>query len=184
MAPTGGYAAAVSASTGLGVAPDGVATADTASPASSWRADNVVLPEPAPMSSVSPTQAAAATTMPPAAAGTQPRIVLSATADAWMQVRDKSGQVLLNRVLHAGESWPVPAQPNLVLTTGNAGGTAIVVDGAALPSLGGSGAVRHDIPLDADMLKVGRAPSAALPMITAGATPPAVPAIAQKSVAQ
>jgi len=122
--------------------------------------------------------------MPPAAAATQPRIVLSATADAWMQVRDKSGQVLLNRVLHPGESWPVPAQPNLVLTTGNAGGTAILVDGTALPSLCASGAVRHDIPLDADMLKVGKAPSAALPTITASSALPVAPAVALRPVTQ
>ena len=44
----------------------------------------------------------------------QPRIVLSATADAWLLVRDKSGPVLLNRVLHPGETWPVPPQSNLV----------------------------------------------------------------------
>ncbi len=29
-------------------------------------------------------------------------------ADAWMQVRGRSGQVLLNRVLRPGETWPVP----------------------------------------------------------------------------
>ena len=83
-------------------------------------------PEPAPF--VPPTQAAAATTMPAlGAAPAQPavpqsRIVLSATSDAWMMVRDKSGQVLLNRVLHPGEFWPVPPQPNLLLSVGNAGG--------------------------------------------------------------
>ena len=111
--------------------------------------------------------------MPPAAP--QPRVVLSATADAWMQVRDKSGQVLLNRVLHPGEFWAVPAQGSLVLTTGNAGGTDIMVDGAALPPLGASGAVKHDIPLDADLLKAAKAPSASLPLTTASSTPLATP---------
>jgi cytoskeleton protein RodZ len=105
--------------------------------------------------------------VPPAHPADQPRIVLSATADAWMQVRDKSGQVLLNRVLHPGEFWSVPAQPSLVLTTGNAGGTDILVDGTTLPSLGASGAVRRDIPLDPELLKIGKVPSAALPMTTA-----------------
>jgi len=144
-------------------------------------------PEPTP--SVAPTQAAAATTMvaptqpAPAQPTTlqpttlqptpgQPRIVLSATADAWLLVRDKAGPVLLNRVLHPGESWPVPAQPNLLLTTGNAGGTDILVDGAATPSLGISGGVRRDIPLDPDLLKAGKPPSAASPITTAGSAPP------------
>jgi cytoskeleton protein RodZ len=116
-----------------------------------------------PVPSVPPSQAAAATTMPAlgvapaaAAAADQPRIVLSANADAWLLVRDKSGQVLLNRVLHAGETWPVPLMPNLTLTTGNAGGTNIVVDGTAAPPLGSDGAVRRDIPLDPELLKSGK----------------------------
>jgi cytoskeleton protein RodZ len=85
-----------------------------------------------------------------------PRIVLRAKADAWMQVRDKGGQVLLNRVLRAGETWQVPAKGTLLLTTGNAGGTELLVDGSVTPSLGGDGAVRRDLPLDADTIKDGK----------------------------
>ena len=153
--------------------------------ASLGQSDAAALPEPAP--SVSATQAAAATTMPTGAAAdaqpaaVQPRIVLSATADAWMLVRDKAGQVLLNRVLHPGEFWSVPAQPNLVFTTGNAGGTDILVDGALIQSLGGSGAVRRDIPLDADLLKAGKLASAASPTGTAGSGSPAAPAVVPRS---
>jgi cytoskeleton protein RodZ len=157
--------------------------------------DSAAAPEPAPY--VPPSQAAAATTAPTAPhPADQPRVVLSATADAWMQVRDKSGQVLLNRVLHPGEFWAVPAQPSLVLTTGNAGGTDILVDGATMPPLGASGAVRRDIPLDPDLLKTGKIPSAALPMTTASSAgssmgssgassaSPMVPAIAPRSASQ
>jgi cytoskeleton protein RodZ len=161
------------------------AAASTA--ASPSQADAAVLPEPTPAQAVPATQAAAATTMPtgPAAqaqpTAVQSRIVLSATADAWMLVRDKAGQVLLNRVLHPGESWQVPAQPSLVFTTGNAGGTNILVDGAAIPSLGASGAVRHDIPLDPELLKAGKVPSAALPIGTASSGPPVAPPVAPRS---
>ena len=71
-----------------------------------------------------PARAAAAPLPPPiAASADQPRIVLRASADAWVQVRDRSGPVLLNRILHAGDTWDVPAKANLLLTTGNAGGT-------------------------------------------------------------
>ncbi len=90
----------------------------------------------------------------------QSRILLRATADAWVQVRDRAGPVLLNRTLHPGETWEVPAKPNLLLTTGNAGGTDLVVDGVTIPSLGGSGAVRRDVPLDPDLIKDGRLPPA------------------------
>jgi cytoskeleton protein RodZ len=86
--------------------------------------------------------------------------VVRATADAWLTVKPKSGPPLLNRLMHAGDSWPLPAgTEGASLTTGNAGGTEIDVDGAPIPaSLGGSGAVRRDVPLDADMLKAGKLP--------------------------
>jgi cytoskeleton protein RodZ len=99
----------------------------------------------------------------------QPRILLRANADAWVQVRDRAGPVLLTRLLHSGETWEVPAKPNLLLTTGNAGGTDLVVDGVTAPSLGGSGVVRRDLPLDPDLIKDGKVAAANLP--PAGARP-------------
>ncbi len=114
-----------------------------------------------PAPAISPSSAAAAPVPPLAGEGSsQPRIVLRATADAWVQVRDRAGPVLLNRTLHPGETWEVPAKPNLLLTTGNAGGTDLVVDGVTSPSLGGSGAVRRDVPLDPDLIRDGRLPAA------------------------
>ncbi len=71
-----------------------------------------------PPGNVSPGSAAAATPQP------APHLAIRASADAWLQVRQKSGPILLSRILHAGESWPVPAEPDLVLTTGNAGRNA------------------------------------------------------------
>ena len=159
------------------------ATTLTAGLVTPTAADSPAAPEP--VQSVPPSQAAAATTMPPLTASSvpptdQPRIVLSANADAWLLVRDKSGQVLLNRVLHAGETWSVPLMPNLTLTTGNAGGTNIVVDGTSAPPLGADGAVRRDIPLDPELLKSGKMGGLVPPVMTAnsGAT------VAPRPVAQ
>ena len=84
------------------------------------------------------------------------RLVLRAKADAWMQVRDRQGTVLLNRVLRAGETWPAPPKITLLLTTGNAGGTEILVDGKPTPSLGGDGMVRRDLLLDPDGVRDGK----------------------------
>jgi cytoskeleton protein RodZ len=85
------------------------------------------------------------------------RIALHATADAWVQVRDRQGSVLLNRILRAGETWAVPGgRDGLTLTTGNAGGTELLVDGQITPPLGTSGAVRRDLPLNADAIKDGK----------------------------
>lgn len=84
------------------------------------------------------------------------RIVVRATADAWLLVKDHSGAILLNRVLKAGETWPVPARSGLALTTGNAGGTELLVDGASAGALGTPGAVRRDLSLDPDAIKDGK----------------------------
>jgi cytoskeleton protein RodZ len=88
------------------------------------------------------------------------RITLRARADAWVQVRDRQGPVLLNRVMRSGETWSVPAKGQLLLTTGNAGGTELLVDGVLAPSLGGDGAVRRDLPLDPDQIRDGKAGAA------------------------
>lgn len=104
-------------------------------------------PPPAPLAPLPDSQAATVAAKP------QPHVVLRATADAWVQVRDKSGQVLLNRIMHAGDTWPVPDRPNLLLTTGNAGGTELVVDGVSTGILGNSGAVKRDLPLDAASIR-------------------------------
>ncbi len=118
-------------------------------------------PPPPPLPVVSPSSAAAAAMPPPVVAAPPPEspaahIIVHARADSWIQVRDKSGQVLLNRVLRGGETWPVPDRPALLLTTGNAGGTELLVDGAAGPALGNDGAVRRDLPLDADAIRGGK----------------------------
>ena len=84
-----------------------------------------------------------------------------------MQVRDRAGSVLLNRILHPGETWEVPAKSNLLLTTGNAGGTDLLVDGVVSAPLGGNGAVRRDLPLDPDLIKDGK--------LTAGQAAAAMP---------
>lgn len=82
------------------------------------------------------------------------RIVLRARADSWIQVRERTGgTVLFNRVLRPGETYRVPMRPGLLLTTGNAGGLDVVLDGDALPTLGQQGAVRRDLPLEPDQLR-------------------------------
>jgi cytoskeleton protein RodZ len=80
---------------------------------------------------------------PPMALPAQGQAIV-ATADSWVQVRDATGAILFSRVLPAGQSWPVPAEPGLTLTTGNAGGTALANDGKIGAALGPTGAVlRH-----------------------------------------
>ncbi len=81
------------------------------------------------------------------------RITLRATADSWVQVRDGAQNVLLTRMLRAGDSYRVPNKADLWLLTGNAGGLEILVDGEPVAPLGPSGEVRRDVALDATALK-------------------------------
>jgi cytoskeleton protein RodZ len=81
-------------------------------------------------------------------------------------VKDRSGATLLNRVVKAGETWLVPPRADLLLTTGNAGGTDIVVNGATTPSLGGNGVVRRDLSLEPDQIKDGRLAAATVPPLS------------------
>ena len=98
---------------------------------------------------------------PPAGAVAPPATTASATgpiqvraiADAWVQVHDAKGAVVFGRLMHAGETWTVPNIPGLLLTTGNAGGTELVIGGVASAPLGATGAVRHEVPLSAAGIK-------------------------------
>lgn len=71
------------------------------------------------------------------------RIVIRATADSWIQIRNTDQSLLFTRVLKAGESYLVPDRPGMLMRTGNAGGLEITVDGKPAPSIGPNGAIRN-----------------------------------------
>lgn len=151
----------------------------------------VLSPTAAAAAPVAPVEAVAAPAVPVVAAVAPrqdaARVMLRANADSWVQVRDKAGNVLLNKVLRPGDTWPVPPVAGLLMTTGNAGGTDILVDGVVTASLGAAGSVRRDLPLDADQAKGGKlaplaanlAPSNAAPANAAPMTGNAAPRPAQ-----
>lgn len=112
----------------------------------------------------------------PVSAADVSRVVLRIKSDSYIQVREKQGGVLLNRVMRAGESWPMPRGQALLLTTGNAGGTEVVIDGVTSPPLGANGLVRRDIPVDVDALKPGAVLSAPKPTPRSAPAPAAAPA--------
>jgi cytoskeleton protein RodZ len=136
------------------VAPDPPSPAAVVSPSPSTSALAAPAPNPPPPSlptSESPSAAVAPTPVSPAPA--ENRVVLRLKSDAWIQVKERQGQVLLNRVMRAGDTWTVPKGTQLVLSTGNAGGTELLLDGQAMPALGAFGSVRRDVMLDPDALK-------------------------------
>lgn len=76
------------------------------------------------------------------------RVILTAERDSWVQVQGSDNELVLSRILKAGDSYRVPDRDDLTLITGNAGGLRVEVDGRLMPSLGPAGAVRRGIPLD------------------------------------
>lgn len=80
------------------------------------------------------------------------RIVLLAVQDAWIQIREGNGDLVSAQLLRPGERYRVPNRTGLQLLTGNAGGLEILVDGTPAPRLGPEGAIRRNVPLEADSL--------------------------------
>jgi cytoskeleton protein RodZ len=102
----------------------------------------------------SPAQPEPAATEADAKAG---KIVVRARLESWIQIANEKKEVVFSRVLRVGETYTVPDEKGLMLTTGNAGGVDILLNGKKLKSLGAVGLVRRDIPLDAKKLKDGSA---------------------------
>ncbi|WP_376089963.1 helix-turn-helix domain-containing protein [Roseomonas sp. CCTCC AB2023176] len=125
---------------------------------------------------VTPAAPAPPPVTPAAPAPDASRVTLRATDEAWVQVRDsRSGQVLLNRVLRAGEAFQVPGgREGLVFSTGKAQGLEVVVDGQATQVLAGRQGVVRDVAVNPDTLRAARPPQAAGPG-TATATPGPAP---------
>ncbi len=93
---------------------------------------------------------------PTATAGkSKGRVIITAEQKSWILVTDKKGITVFDKNLAAGESYGVPEQEGLRLTTGNAGGLSLTLDGALLPKIGGAGQIARNIVLDPEKLKAG-----------------------------
>jgi cytoskeleton protein RodZ len=105
--------------------------------------------------------AAAAGAQSGAAPGAAAPMVIQATADAWIEIKNAEGKVVYQTILHPGDSYKVPDQPQLTLTTGNASGTEVVLAGNMIGPLRGH--VLRNIPLDAGSLKAASSQPAGTP---------------------
>lgn len=131
------------------------------------------LPAPPPAASPSvpplPPQVAALPSVPPGGGATpvpdQPhvyglangetRVLIRAVSDSWIQVRDRDHVPIFTRQLHSGDVYHVPDRPGLSMRTGHGAGLEILVDGRAVPPIGG--AVRANVVLDPNRLLAGNA---------------------------
>ncbi|MDA1090292.1 MAG: helix-turn-helix domain-containing protein [Proteobacteria bacterium] len=132
--------------TGSASAP-GISTPKTPISQSAPEAQTAALPKAAPKTETTP-----------APSSGKSRIIVRAKMNSWIQVRDDAvNELLLTRLLRAGDSYAVPDRSGLKLSTGNAGALEILVDGKAVPAIGSEGTVRRNVALDADKLMAGTA---------------------------
>ena len=82
----------------------------------------------------------------------QSRVSVTATDLSWVQVIDANGRIIFKKVLKPGEVYRVPDQQGLTLTTGNAGGINLTVDGKRAPQLGQKGDIVRGVTLDPNAL--------------------------------
>lgn len=93
-------------------------------------------------------------TPPPLPEGTvygeqgESKYTLKAVEDCWIVVQDAENVVVFSRLLKAGDSVRLPKQDNLKLTTGNAGGVTLWVDGTQTASFGKTGQIIKAVNLD------------------------------------
>lgn len=140
------------------------------------------VPTPAPVPAqlaalpATPSQAVPAAEPPPRSFGetSEGRIVIRANSDSWTQVRDAGGAVIFSRILRVGESYNAPDRDGLTMSTGNAGGLDIRVDGRTAPAVGRMGFVQRGVLLDPQRLLAGTAvvePAPARPAPSPATTP-------------
>ena len=78
-----------------------------------------------------------------ASSGAPANMVIVAALRSWVEIRNVRGKILFSRVMEPGESWQLPDEPGLTITTGNAGGIEFIRNGVPGPPLGPSGSVVH-----------------------------------------
>jgi cytoskeleton protein RodZ len=85
------------------------------------------------------------------------RVVLSASGDSWVQVRDANQNALLTRMLRAGDSYHVPNRSGLVMSVGNPSVLSVSIDDGPPFQLSSENVPISDIALDPEKLRDGTA---------------------------
>ncbi len=146
-------------------------TVTTTNPASAVNADvSDAAPVPAapdfaaPETVATPTAAAPTTTpavtpaikTPPIKAPEGTRILVEALQPSWVEIADAEGNILFTNILRLGQALPIPNKPGVTLTTGNAAGVQIILDGKKLGALGKTGEVKRAVALEPAQLTPAR----------------------------
>jgi cytoskeleton protein RodZ len=70
--------------------------------------------------------------------------------DSWVEITNAQSVIILSQVLEAGDKYVVPDEVGLTLTTGNAGGVHVVIDGEDVGAIGRAAQVKRNIKLEPD----------------------------------
>ncbi|WP_033068587.1 helix-turn-helix domain-containing protein [Thalassospira australica] len=87
------------------------------------------------------------------------RVTISAVETSWVRIREEDGNVLLTRMLSAGDIYKVPNRDGLKLEVGNAGALTYSIDGQDPQPVGDYGAVISDFSLDVGNLTQSEEPT-------------------------
>ena len=77
-----------------------------------------------------------------------PPMSIRAKQDTWVEVVSDRGETLINRILKAGESFVIPDQRGIKLTTGNAEGLEVIISGQVVSNFTKDGNVKKNFMLD------------------------------------
>lgn len=78
------------------------------------------------------------------------KMELVISEDSWIEIRDAEGEMVLQKVLKPGDKYIVPEGEGLVLSTGNAGGITVFIDGKKVKKLGLSTQVKRNVALTSE----------------------------------
>lgn len=76
------------------------------------------------------------------------KMELVVSENSWVEIKNAEGESVLQQVLKPGDKYIVPEDQELILSTGNAGGITVFVDGKKVGKLGLSTEVKRDVALD------------------------------------
>ncbi len=81
------------------------------------------------------------------------RVTIEAVETSWVRIREADGNILLTRMLSAGDTYRVPNRNGLMLEVGNAGALTFSIDDKEALPVGEYGAVISDFSLDVEALE-------------------------------
>jgi cytoskeletal protein RodZ len=80
--------------------------------------------------------------------GPKNKMELVVSQDSWVEVKNADGETLLSQILKPGDKYIVPDEKGLTLSTGNAGGITVFIEGKKIGPLGRTTEVRRNIDLN------------------------------------